>query len=361
LPPANIAFLFGCAEPGKDGVGDYVALLAAECNRRGHPALRIALSDPFITGAAQRDDLLRLGSRMDWIARAEQARGAVQRFGADIVSLQWVPYSFHPKGIPRGIRRGLAEIAAGRPVHLMCHELWIGAEIGATWRSRLIGAAQRSVLRRIVRALRPAIIHTSNPAYATLLNKAGIQATVLPLFGSIPITAPAAPSDSAIARFGMFGALHPEWPSQSLLARLRSLGRPISIEHIGRIGRGEGTWREMEQRYSGDFAFKRHGEQPPARISQFLMEMDFGIATTPLALLGKSATATAMLEHGLPVIAIRDDIHYPGIHPAPIPEGVIPMSDRFIDALRHAIKRQPCSRLPSITDQFLATLPVQKL
>jgi len=356
LPPAHIAFLFGCAEPGKDGVGDYVALLAAECERRGHPVLRIALNDPYIKDAAGRDDLLRLGSAMDWIARTEQAHGAVQRFGADIVSLQWVPYAFHPKGIPRGIHHGLAEIAAAQSVHLMCHELWIGAQIGAPWRSRLIGAAQRNILRRIIRALRPVSVHTSNPAYCALLNKSGIESTVLPLFGSIPITAPPAPPDSAITRLGMFGTIHPEWHPDPLLNHLRTLGKPISIEHIGRIGRGEGTWREMEQRHSAHITFKLHGEQPAPRISQFLMEIDAGIATTPLALIGKSGTAAAMLEHGLPVIVNRDDIHYPGIHPTPIPEAVIPMSENFIDALRRAHKRQPCSQLPRIADQFLASL-----
>ncbi len=352
----RIAFLCGCAEPGKDGVGDYTALLAAECERRGCATLRIALNDGYVTGDSTAAAALRLGAATEWPARIEHAREAVERFAPDAVSLQWVPYAFHPKGIPWGIENGLARIAAGRAAHVMCHEVWIGAEQGASIAHRLTGAAQRAVLKRMLRALRPAAVLTSNPTYAALLAAAGIDAAVLPLFGAISITGAATARDPAVARFGMFGELHPEWPAEPLLGRLRELGKRIEIAHIGRIGRGEALWREIELRYRSEFSFKRHGEQPPARISQFLMEMDFGIATTPLALLGKSGTAAAMLEHGLPVIVNRDDVHYPGIDTRGTPEGVIAMDASLIQALHGAKRREAHSRLPAVADQFLACL-----
>ena len=349
----KIAFLCCCAEEGKDGVGDYTGVLARECERRGHGTLRVALNDGCVTGAKTGEGTLRLGMATRWGERVEQAREAVERFGADAVSLQWVPYGFHRKGIPWGIEKGLARIVGGRPVQVMCHEIWIGAEAGASLASRLIGAAQRAVMRRIFRALRLGCVQTSNAAYAALLRRAGVEAEVLPLFGSIPVTGMEVAWVDA-ARFGMFGQLHPGWPPDPLLGRLRGLGRRIEIEHMGRTA--PGVWREMEERYGREFVFKRHGEQPAERVSQFLMEMDFGIATTPLALLGKSATAAAMLEHGLPVIVNQDDVRYPGVDPEPVPEGVIVMDGDLLGSLRKAHRRPPRPRLPDVADQFLESL-----
>jgi hypothetical protein len=352
----RIAFLCGCLEPGKDGVGDYTTLLARECERLGCATLRISLNDGYASGMKSGEGALRLGPPMSWSARIEQARIAVGAFAADVVSLQWVPYSFHPKGMPRGIDRALGRIVGGREAHILCHELWIGAEIGAKVSHRLPGAAQRAVLQSITRTLKPSCVQTSNPAYAALLARAGIEAGVLPMFGTIPLMRANAPRDPDLARFGMFGQLHPQWPPEPLLGMLRGLGKSVRIEHIGRMGEGEPVWAEMERRYAGEFSFKRHEEQPPERVSEFLTEMDFGIATTPLALIGKSATAAAMIEHGLPVIVNRNDVRYAGIEPGPAPEGVIAMDDQLPGALRQARRREAHSRLPRVAEQFLASL-----
>jgi hypothetical protein len=318
--------------------------------------LRLALNDRYVRGAEVGEGTLRLGAEMRWDVRVEQAREAVERFGADVVSLQWVPYAFHDRGIPWGIEKGLGRIVAGRMAHVMCHEIWIGAEIGASLGHRVTGAAQRGVMRRVFRALRPACVQTSNAAYAGLLRSAGIEAEVLPMSGAIPVTGEHARREEGVVRIGMFGTLHPQWPPEPLLGRLRELGERIEIEHMGRMGDGDAVWREMERRHGREFGFKLHGEQPAARVSQFLMEMDFGIATTPLALIGKSATAAAMLEHGLPVIVNRDDVRYAGVQGGNVPEGVVVMDERFNDSLRTARKREARWRLPEVADQFLEGL-----
>jgi hypothetical protein len=351
----RIAFLCGCLEDGRDGVGDYTTLLAAECARRGHATLCVALNDPHVTGAVADDGLLRLGAMLPWHTRAKLAREAVERFRAEVVSLQWVPYGFAARGISWGIEKTLAAIAGGRAAHLFCHELWIGAEMGAGVKHRVIGAAQRAVLKQIVRVLKPGCVQTSNAIYAGLLKRARIEAEVLPMFGAIPVTGVEAPRQEGMVRLGMFGTLHPQWPPRPLLERLGGLGKWVAIEHIGRIGSGEGVWTDMEREFGGGMDFKRHGEQPVETVSQFLMEMDFGIATTPLALIGKSATATAMLEHGLPVILNRDDVHYAGI-PAAMPEGVIAMDEQLVEIMRAARRRPPAWRLEVVADQFLQGL-----
>jgi glycosyltransferase involved in cell wall biosynthesis len=351
----RIAFLCGCLEAGRDGVGDYTAQLAGECARRGNATLCIALNDLPTAGSVASDGMLRLGSGRPWDVRVEQAREAVEQFRADAVSLQWVPYGFDKRGMPWGIEKGLAAIMRGRVSHVMCHEIWIGAEMGASLKHRLIGAAQREVMRHLFTALRPGCVQTSNGVYGELLKRAGIEAGELPMFGAIPVTGFEGEPEEDVARFGMFGTLHPQWAPEPLLERLRGLGKRIEIEHIGRIGSGEAIWRAMEERYGREIGFKRHGEQPAERVSQFLMSVDFGIATTPLALIGKSATAAAMLEHGLPVIVNRDDVRYAGIATEK-PEGVIAMDGDLVEALRTARKRQPQRRLEAAADQFLQCL-----
>jgi hypothetical protein len=56
-----------------------------------------------------------------------------------------------------------------------------------------------------------------------------------------------------------------------------------------------------------DFGFKKLGELSAARISQYLRNLDFGIAATAWLLIGKSGATAAMLDHGLPVMVTRDD------------------------------------------------------
>ena len=110
----RVAFLCGCAEGGEDGVGDYTVELAEECGRRGIGTLCVALNDPFLTGEKEGDGVLRLGAGMRWEERVERAREAIEEFGADAVSLQWVPYGFHERGVPWGIEKGLKRIVGGR-------------------------------------------------------------------------------------------------------------------------------------------------------------------------------------------------------------------------------------------------------
>jgi hypothetical protein len=142
-----------------------------------------------------------------------------------------------------------------------------------------------------------------------------------------------------------------------MLAALRKLGRPIRLSHVGRIGPGESVWTDLSGRYQPDIEFRRLGEQSLENISQFLGSVDLGVATTPLSLIGKSSCTAAMLDHGLPVIVNRNDIHFRGIPEiAPISELLIPVDENFLKRLA-AVKRQPPKpRLPEIAAQFLNDL-----
>ena len=61
----------------------------------------------------------------------------------------------------------------------------------------------------------------------------------------------------------------------------------------------------MENSGYEKFVFEKRGKLDPPEISRALQSSDFGLAVTPLHLLGKSGAVAAMREHGLPVVVNR--------------------------------------------------------
>jgi glycosyltransferase involved in cell wall biosynthesis len=349
----KIAFVTSGLEPGRDGVGDYTTLLAAECARRGHEVTRLALCDRATERAPS---LLRLSAAMPWPQRAAEARAWLADFAPDCVSLQFVCYGYHPRGLIGQVSAHLHEVLRGWPLHVFMHELWLGENAAAPWRERIIGWMQRRGVLGLLRALDVRSVQTSNSTYAQLLARRGVPAQRLPLFGSLPLPVAAARVDEALT-FAFFGTLHPVWPAEPLVTHLRALRRPIVFAHIGNIGTGAALWKKLECEYRSDFAFRRLGELPPQAVADFLASADFGVATTPWSLIGKSASVAAMLESGLPVIVNRDDVRFPGLPEAEADDPLLlRMADDLPAQLRTAHRREPRLRLPEIAGQFLAAL-----
>ena len=354
----KIAFLTSCLEPGCDGVGDYTTLLAEECAQAGHPACRIALNDSRINAPRAEAGALRLPESLPWGERVARARDFIEGFGPDYISLQFVCYGFHPRGIDWHLAVRLREITGGLPVEIMFHELWIGAENGASLKDRVTGSLQRHGVMRVLDALRPRVVHTSNPAYAAVLQARGIGARILPLFGSVPVLpgAPVAQRMPDRLAFGMFGTLHPVWPPEPLFSRLGLLGKKITILHAGRLGSGEALWEKITRDYGGAFEFQRLGALPPEKIAEYFSTLDFGIATSPWEIIGKSASVAAMLEHGLPVIVNRDDTHYDGWRETGYSPLLIRMDEDLPARLAAAKRGVPRRILPEIASRFLEDL-----
>ena len=330
----RIAFLCGSQEGGRDGVGDYTSGLAAELQQHGHEVIVIGLRDKFVPAASLAGtsvQVLRLPATLPWPECIRLARQQLDSFQPEWVSLQFVGYTFHPKGLIHGLAGKLAPLLTGRKLHIMFHEIWLCREMGWGWKQCAIGALQRLFIQRFVRAVKPAVMHTSNSTYAALLNRNGIPVTELSLFGNVPVLPEPSPTwleaqlqaalgagyrRDAVWLFGFFGALHPQWPPEPLLTHLhraaQAAGKKPVLLSIGRTGpAGADLWNRLTHEYAERFAFVGLGEQPPEHISEYLSFLDAGLATTPRSLSGKSGTVTSMLEHGLPVIVNREDA--PGI------------------------------------------------
>jgi hypothetical protein len=374
----------GGLEPSRDGVGDYTRWLAVESARQGASCRLLALADRHIgTPIVHHDisglDALRLPFSMPWAERLRLAKRFLAASPPDWVSLQFVPYSFQRWGIAARLVRALPELVGGSRLHVMFHEIWI--EGGASARRRLVSAAQRRTLLALARFPR-SLVHTSNLTYQYALAEHGVRAGRLPLFGSIPIApgnaagwlAPQlegvgcdALSDDGRRRdswwlFALFGTIHPVWPPQPLLDELQSAasaaGKRLALVSAGRPGAGEFILTGMAKDLGSRVPMLQLGEQPAARISQLFNSVDFGIATTPFALIGKSATVAAMLDHGLPIVVNRDDCRWPAPETDDDREAalLIRMGSDLADRLRHARRLPAVWRLPRVAGRWLGEL-----
>jgi hypothetical protein len=387
----RVTFICSSLESGRDGVGDYTRRLADSLVRQGHSAQVIALNDRYASAGARKPPLadgvssnaLRIAASARWPDRVSQARAGIEAFGPDWISVQFVAYGFDNRGLVWRLGDRLRGLARSTPIHVMFHELWIGDGGSASLRRRLEGRLQRRFILQMVRRLRPSVVHTQASPYVAMLRQRGLEATRLPLFGNIPVNSSTdrrwlcdafreAGLPMLLERrqdfwvFGLFGTLHPEWTPEPLLSRVREVaathGKQPVLVAIGRLSAaGDGIWSDVGRTH-GDILRVRLGEQPADRVSQALQTLDFGITASPLALVGKSGTVAAMLDHGLPVIVSRNDVSFAFQWDAvEIQEPLlIPVAEDFGDRLANARRRVPRETVDAVARQFIASLEASR-
>src|SRR5258708_5945964 len=156
----RLALLCGSLQPGRDGVGDYCRKLGSELGRLGHQILLISLNEscPRSPNQEVADDfsVLRCGVYHSLSRRVEVARRALEHFCPDWVSLQYVCYGYHPKGLAWRWNPIFAELGKlGGRRHLMLHELWSGEGGYPPLRHRLLGLGQRWSILDLYQRFRP--------------------------------------------------------------------------------------------------------------------------------------------------------------------------------------------------------------
>jgi hypothetical protein len=338
----KISFLCSSMEPGRDGVGDYVAQFARTLTGRGLDCQIVALCDRYVSAPAIASlhgapvEVVRLPSAHWQADEIGFAEAALRRFDPDWTSLQMVSYGYEQRGLLlwSGSRFERLRLKRARR-HLMLHELWIGESLDYGIKDRAVGWLQKKLLLRAVRAWAPEVIHTSNPTYRELLLRNGVAAAELPLPGNIRIAAidgrlarrwvmqRAHLDDAELFLAGVFGALPPYWSDRSWVSRLaracESAGRRLVVLQIGRKTEGgEQIWSTLAAAPGVRVDFIEMGEMKEEDISLALQGIDLGIATSPWAVVGKSGAVATMLEHGLPVVVTRTE-HRLRVGPTPEP------------------------------------------
>lgn len=354
----RIIFLCGSLEPGRDGVGDYTRRLAATLIKQGCQVVLISLRDNSVhqfTTTSQNCGyefvpVFRLPATMNSTTRFTKIKECVSLFNPDWISLQYVPFAFHPKGLPFGLARSLNTLGKGIRWHIMVHELWVGMDQEASLKFIYWGWLQKQLIKSLLTKLKPAVTHTQSNLYIKMLEKIGIKADHLPLFGNIPVVFNASENNfkygvsngaHKTVSFVVFGNIHHSAPIELFAneARLYKINSGVNVvlKTIGRCGteqtHWEKTWREA------GLTIEILGEQPEDIISQVLSMASFGISTTPASLIEKSGTVAAMREHGLAVLCVSRSWHPRGFQELQLPEGVIQYKEgelkEFITAHPH--------------------------
>ncbi len=374
----RIVFLGSSLAAGRNGVGDYIRFLSAELARQGHACLALGLADTE-DSLDEHEPVVRIDGRRPWSQRLLHARAAVAGFAPDWVSLQFVAYAWHPRGYAFGLADRLAPLLKGRRRHLMFHELWLGLNRRDRLVNRLHGIVQRRAILGLHRTFQPQLVHAQAPAYVATLAAEGIAARRLPLFGNLPVApgdrratqrrllAEHAPQLTAegVVFAGWFGTIHREWHGPELIARLaaatRAAGKHLVLLSLGRTGAGGAALvAALRQSPPVETTIIELGESAPTDASQLLGALDLALTANPVALVPKSGTVAACLDHGLPVLVSRDDWRPRGaivVPPLAEPQVIFSPAGTPIDlASVLALRRQPAPRLPAIAAQFASDL-----
>ena len=349
----KIVFITSCLEPGRDGVGDYTRRLAGELIRHGHECRLVALNErqwletkdrkpkkreQSTDDSSQRslirsqvlDDLLeqqdiegirieclRLSDSLSWSERAEVARKWLDGFDPDWVSLQFVPFGFHPKGLPLGLSGHLKTIVGSRPLHWMFHELWVLWNLPLSLRKRFLGQCQKLWFRSCLSTLKPRSVATQLPLYQAELKKIGVAAKVIPLHGSIPVCLEheadkwladrcAIVNNPKGIKAGFFGNILSTFDLSlisSWIAELNIEGNQLFLMSAGKISEETANlWNSLERELKSSATFITLGELSEREASLYFSALDYGLTSYPPELMGKSGSVAAMREHGLQVI-----------------------------------------------------------
>ncbi|MBT4224505.1 MAG: glycosyltransferase [Opitutae bacterium] len=380
----KIIFITGSLEPGRTGVGDYTRLIAKACAGLGHQIQMIGLNDLFLTNEweGEMDGIrsLRLPDALTWEYRWQKASRFIDKFGPDWISLQFVPYAFHPRGFFNQFLDGFSTLARKQKLHIKFHEIWIGEYPGAPLKERVVGWLQKRLILKLLQMTAPKIIHYTNAGSKVRMERAGIIAQYLPIFGNIKIAKKkkadwlsqqlalagkpmSKPSIKRFLWFGFFGSIHPKWPARRILERLRmytnAQDKRPGLLHVGIIEKHRNRWKEIQKKYSGDWLIHSLGPQPEDNVSHYLHSLHFGLTSTPWDLVGKSGTIAAMVEHGLPVIINIDG----GTPKAPlvIQEKFMPLIIRSDEQLLQNLSRPPKHKptrlnIITIAEMFIESL-----
>jgi len=378
----KIAIICSCADPGRDGVGDYSVRLAAALATDGHQTLVIAERDFAVTGSqplnGQRDGIsvLRLPGASSSEQRARVLADTLESFSPDWVILQFVCWGLADRGVLDPPLSALLTALSGRRVAIYCHELWLGLERGASLRHRWWGRSQRASILRFLAQLRPALVMTSNAAYRSVLERFGWKTRIVPLFSNIPLRREGGAAFRALlgerarprndtVMAAVFGSVYPEWRPQAALRWIskeaRQRNRRALLVMAGRpSARGEALVQQLARELSESLTLVTLGEVTPEVASGLFQEADIGLPSSDWILLDKSGVAAAMTAHGLPMLVVRNGVSFRDVPDLNVTHA--PSVFRFdvhrppdFDRLTQA-RTSPVDPLPDITRTLVGAL-----
>ena len=371
----KILFLCGSYESGKDGVGDYIRILANQLVNMNHIIAITALYDKYVsevylsTQFIKKETFLlqRIPFNFHSNQRFKLLKKLIDTFEPDLISLQFVPFAFQAKGLPINLGIRLIKISQGRNWHIMFHEIWVGLGREAGLKFRVWGWLQKNIIKNLIYTLKPTIVHTQSTLHQALLMKIGINSKLLPLFSHIPKYVNMSnvkydEGNSSIENcisFIAFGAIHNGGLINEFITELISYAKKrdveISLVMVGRNGNAALAWSNIW--VEAGFKVSILGEQNPEQISFLFENSSIGISTSSYEMIEKSSTVSSMIEQGLPVICIGKKMEPRGLNEFKPSTSVIEYQPGNIEKIIRLKKSSPIiNKTFEISTQFLLDL-----
>lgn len=308
----NIVFICSSLEPGFDGVGDYTALLAGQLASNGDTCTLIGFFDAHIENIVETSrksggielQVFRFSKKLSLDIRVKCLKEILCKVDPEVISLQYVPYGFNKYGIPLTLSRKLSGVTKTAKWHVMVHEPFITPQ-DKSLKNAAIKRAQIVCLQRIRQLLKPICIHTSIRSYQQLLNSIGIKSKLLGLFGNIPVPTNTYDATNEKNTFVYFGTL-PNGQYQKVMVdkMIEYYNLTKSSIHLILCGKNGKYLEAFIQRlgeYPSCISYEVLGTLDTREIGKIFNRASAGISRVPAKLIGKSGTAIAMLEYGLPL------------------------------------------------------------
>lgn len=334
----NILFICGCLEPGKDGVGDYVRRLGAALINTGHAVIIIAINEEKFTGSSceqfQIDNntkvqVYRLSCTLNWKTRYLFSKRIMKEFSPEIVSLQFVPYSFHNKGLPYFLPSWLKKLKQNKQIwHIMFHELWIADSRAHSIREWILRECQKVIIKNLLEVIEFQQINTSNYYAYSMLKRNGYESGVLPIFSNFPKGS--GKSYLSIQNRGkriigvFLGSIQCNTYFIEKILQLaelikKQLDKQLCIIHIGNNRNGKTQQLFHELSTIKNLEVHSLGFLGAADAANILASADFGLSNYPPELIHKSGSIASMLYNGLPVILLNSmankaEVTSPGVY-----------------------------------------------
>ena len=363
----KILLICGTLEAGKDGVGDYTSRLAKEITQLGQETKIISIHDKYIHGIIDnifldgnnKISVTRISNRIPAYRFKNILSKKILAFDPDWISIQYVPFSFHNKGLPFFVHQVLHTVLKSRKIHIMFHELWIGSYGSVSVLNKIIGSIQKLMIQSFLNDLNPAIITTTNEVYKRKLLP--FNALNLPLFGNIPISKKNNSKNKDkknldVVVFGNMTTNYNDFFAQvSWLVKLGAkFKQNVKMHFLGNIRNLSSDIIHTLNRLLGVNNVIQVGSISATELSDYLSSMDFGISKADAIFFYKSGSTIAILEHGLPVL-LRGErpFNFSPLYFEDYTKQLFFVSDNVPEALPILI---PHSNIHEITEQYLTLL-----
>ena len=307
----KVLFILKNLPPVRCGVGDYTMFLAKELERRG-------VETHFLVSRSMRQfstnlERGRIHYVDNWINFKLRNDTFVTNNLWDLISIQFVNYSFSKYGVPFLLRRNIDNFLRYKKLNIMFHECWLGMYKSSSYRDKVHGWVQRQLVKRMCSGNKELILSTQLPYYrqelARVLRK---EVLLFPLFSNIRFKENIHNYNQGKLRIGLFGSIQRNAVFDEFIVALLKVKQELHIPtenfefvFIGHNGQELEKYKEVLAQHN--FKFFVLGILPNQEVSVELQKLAIGLVTTPTLVELKSGSAIAYWENSVKTINIGNE------------------------------------------------------